>query len=131
MKKGEVIFSPHFKFEDGGTSDKFLVALNEATQTTPHLLVLVTSKQRGKSLHPGCHSKEGYYVMPPNTDWFPQLSWIMFNRIYEYNCGLELKEYFEGNLKTKYRLKEANINAIINCIKQSYDITPAQLSLLK
>jgi hypothetical protein len=131
MKRGEIIFSPQFKFEDGGTSEKLLIVLNEATSTTHYLLLLATTKQRNKTSVEGCHAKKGYFVVHPNTDFFNQITWIMFDRIYEYTLGRELKEYFEGNLAVLTTLKANTINAIINCLKQSDDITPYQLSLLK
>ena len=123
MKRGEVIFSKRFKFADGGTSEKLLIVLNEATGTTPYLILLATSKQSGKKSEPGCHAKDGYFVIYPKTDWFITPTWIMFDRIYEYDFTRELSEHFEGNLITKATLKENNIRAIINCLKQSDDIT--------
>lgn len=131
MKRGEVIFSPQFKFADGGTSKKLLVVLNEATGSTPYLILLATSQQYGKRIDQGCHSKQGYYTISPKTDWFKVPTWIMFDRIYEYTLGRELKEHFESNLVTQATLKENTINAIINCLKLSEDITPNQLALLK
>lgn len=131
MKRGEVVLSPQFKFADGGTSKKLLIVLNEATSTTPYLLLLATSQQYGKRIDQGCHAKKGYYTISPKTDWFKVTTWIMFDRIYEFTFERELKEHFERNLITQTTLKENTIRAIINCLKQSDDITPAQLALLK
>jgi hypothetical protein len=112
MKRGDVVFSPHFKFANGGTSDKLLIVLNEATSTTPHLILLATSKQRNKKLDPGCHAKDGYFVIPPKTDWFQVRTWIMFNRVYEFDFVRELNEHFKGNLLIKTTLKENTIKAM-------------------
>jgi len=131
MKRGEVIFSKRFTFPDGGASEKLLVVLNEATVTTHYLLLLATSQQRKKKSDPGCYAKDNYYVIHPKTDWFNKVTWIMFDRVIEYDFARELSEHFKGNLETMAILKENTIRAIINCIKQSDDITPYQLSLLK
>lgn len=131
MKRGEVIFSKQFEFADGGTSEKLLIVLNEASSTTPHLILLATSQKGRKKLDPGCHAKDNYFVIHPKTDWFNKITWIIFDRIIEYDFVHELSEHFKGNLVTQTTLKEDTIRAIINCLKQSDDITPYQLSLLK
>ena len=51
--------------------------------------------------------------------------------IIEYNFKRELGEHFKQNLETQACLKEETVNAIINCLKQSDDITPYQISLLE
>lgn len=131
MKRGEVVFSPRFKFPDGGTSEKLLVVLNEATAKTPHLLLLATSQQGRKITNAGCHSKAGYYIIHPKTDWFEKITWIMFDRIYQFDFARELTEHFKDNLITKTTLTDNTIRAIIECLKKSDDITPYELSLLK
>ena len=55
---------------------------------------------------------------------------MQFDEIYELNAGDLLKAHHNGLVEIKGELKENTINAIINCIKGSQDITNYQLSLL-
>ena len=131
MKRGEVILSKNYKFSDGAVSKKFLIVLNEGFADSPHLLLLTTSQQWKRSGAPGCYSKDNYFVIQEKIDWFDKTTWVLFDPIVEYNFKKELEEYFKQNLEAKALLKETTIRAIINCLKQSDDITPYQISLLE
>ena len=130
MKRGEVIFSRKFKFSDGGESKKFLIVLNEGSAERPHLVLLTTSQQWNRKLLPGCYAKENYFVIKEKGDWFDKTTWVLFDPIIEYSFKKELEEHFKNNLETKTILKEDTIRAIINCLKQSEDITPYQITLV-
>jgi hypothetical protein len=131
MKRGEIIFSRNYKFSDGTITKKFLIVLNEATSNNPHLLLLTTSQQWKRNTSPGCYAKENYFVIQENNDWFDKNTWVLFDPIIEYNFRKELEEHFKQNLESKAFLKQETIRAIINCLKQSDDITPYQISLLE
>jgi len=131
MKKGEVILSRKYKFPDGDVARKFLIVLNEGSAQDPHLLLLTTSQQWKRNSNPGCYAKENYFVLKERCDWFDKTTWVLFDPIIEYNFKKELKEHFKQNLETQAFLKEETVNAIINCLKQSDDITPYQISLLE
>lgn len=131
MKKGEIILSRKYKFSDGDTARKFLIVLNEGSSQDPHLLLLTTSQQWKRQFNPGCYAKENYFVLKERCDWFDKTTWVLFDPIIEYNFKRELEEHFKQNLETQACLKEETVNAIINCLKQSDDITPYQISLLE
>ena len=131
MRRGEVILSRNYKFSDGTIAKKFLIVLNEGTLNDPHLLLLTTSQQWKRNASPGCYAKENYFVIKENNDWFDKITWVLFDPIIEYNFKKELEEHFKQNLESKALLKQETIRAIINCLKQSDDITSYQISLLE
>lgn len=130
MRRGEVIFSRKFKFSDGGEAKKFLIVLNEGSTDHPHLLLLASSQQWNRKLLPGCYAKENYFVIKEKSDWFDKATWVLFDPIIEYSFKKELEEHFKNNLETTTILREETIRAIINCLTQSEDITPYQISLI-
>ena len=131
MKRGEVISRKDFKFSNGSITEKLLIVLNEAGPNRPHLLLFTTSKKWRRKDIPGCHSKDNYYVIPKDTDWFNSMTWVLFDLIIEYDFSKELQEHFQGKLITETILRENTIRSIINCLKLSEDVSPYQLSLLE
>lgn len=132
MRKGEVIYCPSYKFDDGGEDDKLIINLNDPAPGEPYLLLLTTSQPGTKRTLPGCHSGKGYYIIPKNIDFFVKdYTWILFYTLREFTLKEELKESWDGNFITKSFLKDVTLRAIINCLKASNYINKMQASLLK
>lgn len=131
MNKGTVIFYKKFHFSNGELGEKLLIILNTFKDlNTPHLCCKTTSKQKYNLTNPGCYSNKNIYVLNANQDYFKLKTWVQFDEIYELNAGDLLKAHHNGLVEIKWELRENTINAIINCIKGSQDITNYQLSLL-
>ena len=133
MKKGEVICSPRYEFPDGNIADKYLISLNDPAPDEPYLILLTTSQERTYRVKiPGCHSKQGYYVIPKGADFFyADFTWVPFETLREVTLKDELREGWKGNFITKAVLKPNTLQAIINCLKQSNYITKHLATLLK
>ena len=131
MNKGTVIFHRRFQFSNGEAGEKLLIILNTFTDfSTPHLCCKTTSKQKYNLASPGCYSSNNIYILNANQDFFHIKTWIQFEEIYELKAKKLLDAHYKGMLEIKGQLKENTINSIINCIKNSQDITNYQLSLL-
>lgn len=132
MKKGEITYSPKYKFKNGGADDKLLISLNDPLPGEPYLIVLVTSQQKYRKNIPGCHSAQGYYAIPRGIDYFEKpMTWVIFHTLREFALKDELTESWRGNFIGKGFLKETTLRAIINCLKQSDYITKHRASLLR
>lgn len=133
MKKGEVVCSPRYQFPNGSISDKYLIILNDPGPGEPYLILLSTSQERSYRVkNPGCHSKQGYYVINKGVDFFyADFTWIPFETLREFTLKDELSESWKGNLIPKAILKPTTIQAIINCLKQSDHITKHRAALLR
>ncbi len=131
MNKGTVIFYKKFQFSNGELGEKLLIILNTyKDQSTPHLCCKTTSKQKYNLTNPGCYSNKNIYVLNANQDFFNLKTWVQFDEIYELKASDLLNAHYSGLVDIKGTLKENTINAIINCIKRSQDITNYQLSIL-
>lgn len=131
MQKGDIIYCPKYKFDDGSESDKLLINLNTPALGEPYLILLVTSKQKFRKNRSGCHSAEGYYVIPQRTDFFNTDTWVLFETLREIDLKEELRENWNRNFITQATLQENTIRAIVNCLKDSSMVTKYQVSLLR
>ena len=88
-------------------------------------------QKRFRKDNPGCHSLEGYYVIPKGVDYFNrEITCVPFNTLREFTLKEELKESWNFNFISRAFLKDNTLKAIINCLKQSFHITAYQKSLL-
>jgi hypothetical protein len=132
MHKGEVVYCPKYKFDNGGESDKLIINLNNPLAGEPYVVLLVTSQQKFRINRSGCFSVEGYYVISKGEDFFDKdFTWVLFNTVKEFELKEELRESWKGNFITVGHLKTTTISAIINCFKRSNFITKYQESLLR
>ncbi len=131
MDKGTIIFHKKFRFSDGESGEKLLIILNTFKDLSiPHLCCKTTSKQKYNLINPGCYSERNIYIINEKQDFFHLKTWIQFEEIYELNAKDLLDAHCKGFVEVKGNLKENTVNSIINCVKQSQDITNYQLSLL-
>jgi len=133
MRKGTILFHPRFEFTDGETGRKYLIILNtpEIRKSEPFLFCKTTSQSRNKPQTPGCHAEKNLYCIDAKFDFFPKKTWAQFFEIFEIDYDEFIKQHFKLRLEVKGELKPQTINAIINCIKRSDDVSPYHLSLLK
>jgi hypothetical protein len=133
MKKGDILFHPHFKFSDGEAGKKFLIILNtpDLQESEPYLFCKTTSQSQKKPQTPGCHAERNLYCIDANFDFFLQKTWVQFFEIFEANYAEFIKQHFSLGLEVKGQLQPSTINAVINCIKKSDDVSGYHLSLLR
>jgi hypothetical protein len=132
MRKGTVLFHPKFEFSNGETGKKYLIILNtpDIKKSQPFLICRTTSQPKNKPKEPGCHAEKNVYGIEANSDFFPKRTWVQFFEIFEFNHDEFIKQHFELGLQVNAELKPQTINAIINCVKKSDDVSAYHLSLL-
>jgi hypothetical protein len=128
---GAVVFWKGFEFEDGGSSNKLLVVLGAKTGQ-PIIAVLATSKAHRRKAVPGCHAIDGYFfIKGGGPEGFPKDTWLELNRPVEIAVALLVKSALTQDSHVQGNLPPQHTNEIRNCLKQSPDITPYQISLLQ
>ena len=133
MRKGTILFHPSFEFTNGETGRKYLIVLNtpDIKKSESFLFCKTTSQSRNRPQTPGCHAEKNLYCIEAKSDFSPKKTWVQFFEIFEAVYDEFIKQHFELRLEVKGELKPQTINAIINCIKKSDDVSPYHLSLLK
>lgn len=131
---GCIIHWKQYLFPDGSgdKADKYFVILG-AKQGHNYLAVIATSKQRKRSLNPGCHAEEGYYhILGGQKDWFPLDTWVLLAAPLEIAPSelLSRGAMGDGAITTEGQLRPDVANAIRNCLKLCRDASAAQLALL-
>jgi hypothetical protein len=127
---GAVLHWKQFPFPDGGQpKDKFLLVLG-AKQGHDFLLVLANTNRKHKYLTPGCHAKLGFYLIPGGgKDFFPDDTLVVLKPLTARSA-----ELVKGGLdKTIHVAANLSVNLaghIRNCLKQSDDVSDADLALL-
>lgn len=132
LSKGSVLFIQDFTFYDGAQSDKLLVILNTPFNiTTPYLCCKTTTTKGRYPEKQGCSIEHAVYCLFPKDDWFHDLTWVQFHEFYELLAADLLNACLKkGKASIRGELKLQTITAIINCAKQSKDISQYQLSLI-
>lgn len=131
MNKGTILYHTAFQYKDGQIGQKLLIVLNTPQNNDPYLCCKTTSKQKYGLDKEGCHSSKNIYVLNPIANCFPSKTWVQFYDIYEFEGQTFLRDHFNGKLNIKGTLPTYTINAIINCIKKSDDVSKYYLQLLK
>lgn len=131
MDKGTILFHRALEFKDGETGKKLLIILNAPQSSEPFLCCKTTSKQKFDLDKEGCHSSKNIYVLNPAKNTFPLKTWVQFHEIYEFENKSFLSHHFKGNIDIKGNLPTNIVNAIVNCIKKSDDISKYHLGLLR
>jgi len=126
-----VLYHLNFQFKDGETGQKLLIILNTPRNDEPYLCCKTTSKQKFDLDKEGCYSNKNIYVLNPTKDCFSLKTWVQFYDIYEFHASTFLQAHFNGDIKIKGKLLINAINAIVNCIRKSEDISNYHLLLLK
>jgi hypothetical protein len=133
MKRGTVLFHSRFLFTNGEVGKKYLVILNTPDPKTPIpiLFCKTTSQSLTRPQGPGCHANRNVYVIDVKSDFFQKKTWVQFYEIFEADYKKLLQQHFEKTVTIEGELKAGTINAIINCIRKSDDVSQYHLSLLK
>jgi len=119
-----------FPFGDGGQSDKLLIVVNEPDSMSDWIVIKTTSKPKSQDTQ-GCHSPYSLYVLNAKEDLFPLKTWVQFKEIYHIpNIALNAATRY-GEAKRIGNLNSQTIRAILNCMKGSPDLSPAELNLLR
>ncbi|WP_420263985.1 hypothetical protein [Candidatus Magnetominusculus dajiuhuensis] len=130
MDKGTVLSHRDFAFKDGEYGDKLIIILNKPRPDEPYLCCKTTSKTKYKIETEGCHSSQNIFVLGKIKNCFTKKTYVQFHEFYDFDSQKLLKGHFEGKIDIIFTLPENIINAIVNCIKKSDDITDDQLNLL-
>jgi hypothetical protein len=130
MKKGTVFLHKNFEFANGGIADKYFIVLNNPGPEDPILACRTTSKGQRKPQAPGCHYQKNLFLIEGGYDFFPLRTWVQFN-VFEFNLHGLLQLSFEKTVILKTDLRDQTINAIINCLILSDDISQFHLNLIK
>ena len=128
--RGKVFSYKDFEFVDGGKSDKLLILMNEPAGTSDCIFIKTTSKAKPQS-KTGCHSFSNLYVLDANEDLFKLKTWVQFQEIYPVSCTNLLSVVTSGEARRIGQLRDQTIRAITNCMKNSPDLSPYELKLLK
>lgn len=133
--RGEILFDPNYKFLDGETSPKILVALNNPSTTNVCLLALTTSKKnKFRDTQSGCAPTKQYYGLRKDEDWFHEdFTWVRFDgdRLVSLTHTEYISRGISGKLKLRGTLKDTTLRSIINCILKSQDVPLEHQELLK
>jgi hypothetical protein len=128
--RGKVFSYKDFEFVDGGKSDKLLILVNEPKGNADCIFIKTTSKPKPQS-KPGCHSFSNLYVLDAGEDLFKLKTWVQFQEIYPVTCANLLSVIKAGEARRIGCLRDQTVRAIINCMRNSPDLSPYELKLLK
>jgi len=130
MEKGSVLYHDNFKFKNGDTGQKLLVILNNPKGKDPYLCCKTTSKIKYCIEQEGCYSDKNIFVTQKKP--FQYKTWIQFDRnsLFEISAQEFLQESFNKHITIIGDIDINTINALVNCIKKSEDISVYQLELL-
>jgi hypothetical protein len=118
---GQVLFWPSHQFDDGGSSDKLLIVLNDQRDGL-HLAAYTTSKFRaGLPDKEGCHTGEGIYFIPKNVWGFSKNTWVQLHRVKEYPVDHLENLYFKKTVRELRCLSAAAVAALANCYQRCPD----------
>ena len=135
MKSSEIIFCERFKFPDGFIKDKYFIVLNDPQPNQNFLVALTTAQElyagetKKRPLIPGCHVPDGCFFIAKDTEWFPKPTWVCFD-FHEFDQQEALRREQRGVFEKKSSLTLVKFAALIDCIKNSPDISPDQIQLL-
>jgi hypothetical protein len=131
MKKGTVFLHKDYYFADGGVADKYFIILNDPMGTEPFLTCKTTSRQNSRPDKIGCHFAQNIYVIGDKEDFFPKKTWVQFYILYPVSPKRLTFLVNAGDVTKEAELRTQTINAIVNCVKYSEDISYYHLEMLK
>jgi len=131
MDKGTILYHSAFRFKDGETGRKLLIILNTPQNDVPYLCCKTTSQPKWGLEREGCYNNKNIYVLNPIQNCFSLKTRVQFHELYEFDSRAFLQAHFNGDLEIVGNLPSQIINAIVNCIKKSEDISKYHLMLLK
>jgi hypothetical protein len=129
--KGTVFLYYSFSFPDGFTKDKYFIILNNPGPDDAIVTCITTSQPDHRPNEEGCHHMDNLYVLNANYNYFPKKTWVQFYRVFKFGQENFLQEVQRGYIEKKAILKPQTIQAIINCILKSDDISHYDLQLIR
>jgi len=130
MNRGTIIYHNDLVYKDGEHGKKLLIILNNSSGTQPYIWCKTTSKSKYGLSTPGCYSKKNVFILNPVDNCFPKKTWVQFHEINEFTNTELLSLKFKGKVKIISNLPDKIIKAIVECIKNSPDISKYHISLL-
>lgn len=131
MDKGTILYHRAFEFKGGEVGKKLLIILNTPQDNDPYLCCKTTSQPKYGLEKEGCYNNKNVYVLNPIPRCFSLKTWVQFHDLYEFDSQSFLQAHFRGDIDIKGNLPTQVINAIVNCVKKSEDISKYHLMLLK
>lgn len=131
MKKGTIFLHKNYAFPDGGVADKYFIIMNNPQKNESFLTCKTTSRQNSRPDKNGCHSLHNVYVLMEREDFFPKKTWVQFHTLYPVSPSRLNYLVNAGDVTKEAELRTQTINAIINCVKYSEDISYYHLKMLK
>jgi len=131
MKAGTILHWEGFKFDDGGTADKFIIVL--AFDNTHALIVLTTTNQWKHTKQPGCNHtpRTVFFIRGDKKNFFARDTWVQVHRPRVLDCSLLLQKKFDGILNVRHELKPNITGAIRNCLLASDDVSGIDAGFVK
>ncbi len=126
MKCGTVVFWKGFSFDDGEKSDKLLVVVGRAIDGRL-LMLRTTSQPRAHRPDPdGCHSDASVFRFKQYLRGFTSPTWIQFDP----PIIRTPQQVIDSAAEAVFELKLDDLCAIVNCYKNSPDISDALMNFL-
>jgi len=131
LEKGTILFHSRFEFKNGEIGEKLLVLLNNPDPNIePFLFCRTTSKQKNRSLTPGCQANQSLFLVPASRDFFQLNTWLQLHEIFPAEASSVLKDHFDGVLQIKGKLKTETIGLLMKCISVIQDISFEHKSMI-
>lgn len=122
-KQGNVYFSPNFPFPNGEQSDKLIILLTKTTKLNElFIFCKTTSRQRFRKKMSGCNKEKAYFFIPKGIDLFHKDTWIILDILRQFTPVEVIQFNFDKKLNCIGKLKENNLQTLINCVKIIEDI---------
>jgi hypothetical protein len=109
---------------------KFLIVVG-AKQGYDCLMILATTQRHRKEFKPGCNAKDGYYFIPSVAkEFFKEDTWLLLSEPKVTSAAELVKLGMGKQVEARGKIRDEIVRAIINCLKQSDDVSGIHLSLL-
>lgn len=131
MKPGTLFFYRDFRFHDGGSADKIIVALGSSQGVT---LVVKTTSQGKRYLNDyGCQADHRFpsYHLVKNCCCLEKPTWIVLGEFYELKYAELVQKNFTGDLRRIGELSDDITIDLMKCSIQSDDISSHQASIVQ
>ena len=132
LKPGCILFDTKFVFKDNEIGEKLIVLLNKPRKNEPFLFCRTTSIEKPPyttKTPSGCQKKSQYFFINA-CNFFPKDTWLLLYEIYEYDYTCMLNKHFKQQMKIINFIDDGILRQIINCIKNSIDISEKYLEMI-
>jgi hypothetical protein len=121
MKAGDILLHADFTFQGGTKGKKLLIVLNnpDPDQRELYLVILTTSRFKGKQMVPGCIAAWKLFHVPATEgEYFLKPTLLQLDDIYEIDAASAVRNGLAGDLKHVSNLSALTLAQLKNCIKQ-------------